>query len=216
MWIPLRTEILDRFTAVESYFKATYALGGAIRQDAKGIAFVQIYAVYEYTARAVVRTAIDSIATYGHRTQDLIPSLISLFLDSELTGLKDCPRSGEWERRIGLFEQLFAPTSSVPVRNTAFPNDGSHFRHEQLQTIFDVLGIKRTPAQRRRHLRRIDEVVGHRNAIAHGGEPAGLIGSRYTRADILLITRQIRSVCLLLISAIERQCSDPARHCRAP
>ena len=182
MWIPLRTEVLDRFTAVESYFKATYALGGLIEQSAKGIAFVQIYAVYEYTARAVVRTAIDTIAAHGHRTQDLIPSLMPLFLDSELTGLKDSPRSGEWERRIGLFERLFGPPSPIPVRNTAFPNDGSHFRHEQLQTIFDVLGIRRTPAQRRRHLRRIDEVVGHRNAIAHGQEPAAIIGGRYTRA----------------------------------
>lgn len=216
MWIPLRTEVLDRFAAVESYFKKTYALGGAIEQTSKGIAFVQIYAVYEYTARAVVRTAIDSIAAHGHRTQDLIPSLIPLFLDSELTGLKDCPRSGEWERRIGLFERVFTDPSPAHIRNTAFPNDGSHFKHEQLQTIFNVLGIKRSPAQRRRHLRRIDEVVGHRNAIAHGQDPAAVIGGRYSRAEILAITRQIKSVCLLLISAIEAQCANTARHRRTP
>src|SRR5438552_5565975 len=89
---------MDRFAAIESFFKATLRLGSSIEQTAKGLAFVQMYAAYEYTARAVVRTAIDAITAHGHRTQDLIPSLIALFLDSELTGLRDCSRANIWPR----------------------------------------------------------------------------------------------------------------------
>lgn len=211
MWIPLKTEVLERFAAAESFFKATRSLGGTTEQTAKGLMFVQIYAVYEYTARAVVRSAIVAIAAHRHKPQDLLPSLMALFLDSGLSGLRDCPKRDVWERRIALFESLFSD-SPVELSNTVFPSDGTHFRHKQLQTIFKVLGIQRTPAQRKRHLYRVDEVVNQRNAIAHGDESPANVGRTYTRAEISNITRQIKSVCLLLISAVEKQCTDTKRH----
>lgn len=213
MWTPLRAEVSSRFAAVEAFFDATRDFKGTFGQTAKGLAFIQIYAAYEYTVRAVVRTAVGAITAYNHRADELIPSLMALFLDQELSSLRDCPNPRVWEKRIELFEAIFA---GVPahVHNTVFPVDGSHFRHDQLQTIFDVLGIRRMPAQRRRHLIRIDEVVGHRNDIAHGSVTADAVGKRYSRGEVRHIIRQVRSVCLLLISAVERQCSDVRRHCR--
>jgi hypothetical protein len=68
--------------------------------------------------------------------------------------------------------------------------------------IFRVFGINRLPVRRRAHIGRINEVVGHRNLIAHGTETANDIGRRYTRADISHITAQMRSVCLLLIQVL--------------
>lgn len=213
MFAPLTAEVINRFAAVEACLKASKGQSMDVEQTAKGLCFVQVYAAYEFTVRAVVRTAVDAITAHNHRTQDLIPSLMALFLDAELSGLKDCPAARTWEYRIKLFETLFSNRKAA-VHNTVFPNDGSHFRDQQLQTIFNVLGIKRTPAQRKRHLFRINEVVGHRNNIAHGQDTAESVGQRYSRPEVLHIIRQIKSVCILLVSAVSLQCSQKRRHRR--
>ena len=127
--------------------------------------------------------------------------------------MRDCSPKSVWNNRLELFEKVFS-NGKAQVKNTVLPKDGTHFRHSQLQLIFEVLGIARTPAQRRRHLQRIDEVVDNRNAVAHGRETAENIGRQYSRADILHRIKQIKSVCLLLISVIEHHCNDPVRHCR--
>jgi MAE_28990/MAE_18760-like HEPN len=213
MFDPLRAEVIDRFNGIESFFKAAHRLKGDAAQIAKGLAFVQMYSVYEYTVCTVVQTAIDVLVSHNHSKKDLTPSLMALFLDSELTSLRDCTPKDVWDRRLKLFNQVFSD-NFASVGNTVFPYDGSHFRHSHLQLIFDVLGIKRTPAQRNRHLHRIDEVVDHRNAISHGRETAQNVGRRFSRSDILHIIKQIRSVCLLLISAIQKHCADSSLHRR--
>jgi hypothetical protein len=213
MWIPLKTEVLDRFAAVEAFVKATRRRD--LEQTAKGMAFVQVYAAYEFTVRSAVRTAIDSIAAGRPHVYELIPSLMGLFLDAELASLKDCPRSGVWPARIKIFERLFSRFRGN-VNNLVFPTDGNHFRSGQLKTIFTIFGIKRTPARRTRHLLRIDEVVANRNDIAHGSITAESVGRRYTRKEVLQMIKQMKSVSLLFVAAIEKQCSDKKRHCRAP
>jgi hypothetical protein len=213
MFDPLRNEVNTRFAAVESFFKAVHALKGDSAQVAKGLAFVQIYSTYEYTVSSVVQTAIDVLVSHNHSTKDLAPCLMTLFLDSELRSLRDCSPKDVWDRRLKLFEKVFSG-DTASVSNNILPSDGSHYRHTQLQLIFAVLGIKRTPAQRNRHLRRIDEVVNHRNAIAHGRETAENIGRRYSRAEILHIIQQMKSVCLLLIMVIQNHCLDFSRHRR--
>jgi hypothetical protein len=212
MWNPLKTEIADRFASIETFFKSTRGLGKREDKISRGLAFVQSYAAYEYCVRNVVRVAVDAIVAHSHRIQDLKPPLIGLFLNPELNSFKDSTGIDSWPARTKIFESLF---DARPSHNRAtFPSDGTHFRQGQLKTIFRILGLKRTPAQRRRHLVRIDEVVGNRNAVAHGAESAEAVGSRYTRGEVLKIVRQVKSVCLLIISAAEKQCSDGKRHCR--
>jgi len=213
MFNPLKAEVVGRFTAVESFFKAAHGLKGNEAQTARGLAFVQMYAAYEYTVTTVVQRAIDSLISHNHATNKLAPSLFALFLDPELTSLRDCPMKSEWERRLDLFKRVFDDAPAI-VSNTVFPKDGTHFRSSQLQMIFRVLGINRTPAQRHRHLHRINEVVEARNAIAHGRETADGVGRRFTRAEVLHAIQQMKSVCLFLISAIQNYCSDPNKHCR--
>jgi hypothetical protein len=214
MWNPLKTEVRDRFTGVESYFKATRGLGKSFQQTSKGMAFVHVYAVYEFTVKSVFRTAIDQIMAHGLKVDKLTPSLLAIFLEPELQSFKTIGgKKASLEARTKIFERLFS-NQPASVSNTIFPTDGSHFRQGQLQTVFNILGIRRMAAQRRAHLLRIDEVVGHRNAIAHGGETAAAIGSRYTRQEVLQIMRQMQSVCMLIVSAVEKQCSNKSKICR--
>ncbi len=59
------------------------------------------------------------------------------------------------------------------------PPDGSHVGHSQIELILKVFRIKKNATVRKRHLFLIDEVVGHRNAIAHGNSTATEAGRRY-------------------------------------
>lgn len=211
----LKADVMARFTVAESYFKASYKLKSSenFSRIAKGLAFVQMYAVYEYTVVTLVRSAVDAITAHRHPMKDLTPWLMALFLDPELRSLQDSPPKSAWEARLKLFNRVFSD-NPASVNNTILPIDGSHFRSSQLKLIFRVFGIKRLPAPRKRHLGRVDEVVDARNAIAHGRETAENIGRNHTRADVLQAFRQMQSVCLCLIQAIKMHCADAKRHRR--
>lgn len=214
MFLQIKAEVEARFAAIESFFRLTKGFQGDEGATAKGLVFVQTYAAYEYTVSSVVRTAIDAICRHNHRLQDLIPSLLALALDAELNSLRDGGERKVWENRLNLFEKALSKTPFDAIGNSVIPHDGSHFRYTQLQMIFRVFGIKRLPVRRRAHIGRINEVVGHRNLIAHGTEKASDIGRRYTRAEIAHIAHQMRSVCLLLIQVFDHHCVNAARHRR--
>jgi hypothetical protein len=212
---PLRSDIEARFSALELFFAATSDFRGDLAATAKGLAFVQVYAVYEFTVKTVVQTAIDSINVHGHKMKDMKPSLMALYLDRELTSLRDAGRRNIWNARLRLFERVFGDEVISLPNNAGPPSDGSHYRHTHLITIFNVFGIARLPARRRTHLYRIDEIVDHRNQIAHGNETAADVGRRYTRSEVTHRISQMKSVCLLLISVFDGFCADGSRHKRA-
>jgi hypothetical protein len=214
MFPPIRTDIESRFQTVEQFFQATKQFKGNVALAAKGMTFVQVYAIYEYTVRTAVQVAIDAINAHKTRMRDISSPLMALYLDRELSALRDCGDKKVWNSRIELFKRAFSK-DPVDLPNSAGPpHDGSHFRHTQLLMIFHVFGITRLPVRRKRHLYRIDEVVDNRNQIAHGSETAEEIGRRYSRSDVAHIIEQMKSVCLLLISIFDAYCSDSSRHKR--
>jgi hypothetical protein len=210
----LRHEVDDRFRSLKSFFGATRHFKGELGATAKGLAFVHLYAAYEYTVRSVVQVSIASINAHGHKMKDLTPSLLTLYLDPELTALRDAGRANIWNARLKVVERAFSDDALDLSTNTRPPSDGSHYRHTHLVAILNVFGISRSPARRRRHLYRIDEVVQNRNKVAHGEESPSNIGRRYSRSEILHAIGQINSVCSLLIAIFEGFCSEPSRHRR--
>lgn len=213
MWEQLRNEVIDRFTSVEAYFKATGRFRGeSLTQASKGWAFVHIYSAYEFTVTASMRTAIDAVVAHQHTILELEPRLMALFLDSYLISVKECDPQDTWTRRTVLLSQLFKSGPAF-VRNTIFPKshkkEGKQFRPQQLQLIFDIFGVPRTPIRMARHLHRIVEIVETRNLIAHGEETADDVGRRFSRAEISKRISQVRTVCLQFIQALETHCSDP-------
>ncbi len=215
MFAPLQLEIQRRFSSVESFFSATRSFKGDLAATAKGLVFVQAYAIYEFAVRSTVQHAIDSINNHKHKMKDIAPCLLALYLDPELTSLRDSGRKNIWANRLKLLGRAFSNDAIALPNNTKPPDDGTHYRHSHLIMIFNVFGIARLPVRRRRHLHRIDEVVNNRNQIAHGGETAEEVGRRYTRADMIHVLRQMKSVCLLLVSIFRNFCADSAQHKRS-
>ena len=211
MFPSLQLEVMDRFTAVEQFFRKS-PKSGELGQTAKGLVFVQIYAVYEHTVKNITRLAIAEIVAHGHLYSDLSAPLLAIFLDAQLKAIRDCSESRAWETRLDLLEKSLSPTPITAV--ATIPHDGSHFKHTQANIILKSLGIKRKLTVRRHQPYRIDEVVTHRNSVAHGEETARDIGKRYSRPDIWRRIRLIKAVCLRLIAITSQHCSDPVRHRR--
>ncbi len=214
MFSTLKIEIEERFTAIEQFFKATRKLEKNHAVVAKGLLFVQAYAVYEYTVDISVRTAVDSIKAHEVKIQDIIPSLMALFLDPELRSLRDATRKEEWTNRVKLFERVFSNDKLDLSSDTVPPSDGSHYRYKHLCLIFSIFGIQRMPVRRRSHGQRIDEVVNNRNAISHGRETAEEIGRQYSPLQITTTIRQMKSVCMLLVNVLDEYCVSPSKFLR--
>ena len=206
---------MNRFTAVGQHFRASRRFKGTPAQVARGLVFVQIYATYEYTVNTTLQVGIDAMMAHKKPFQDLRPSVLALFLESRFQSLKDSPAKNEWDCRLALLEQACSKDPAL-VGNGTMPVNGTHYRYEQLQLIFRVLGIRRRPAKKWQHLHRINEIVDHRNAIAHGRDTAENVGRQYTRRDIDHRLRQSKSLCLYLISTVEEYCTDPAKFCKRP
>ena len=214
MFGPLRSEVESRFASIKSYFSATKDFQGDLAATAKGLMFIQVYAAYEYTVKGVVRTAIESINSHRHRMIDISPPLLTLYLDPELSSLRDCGRRHVWSARRAIFERAFSADFVTLPTDTGPPTDGSHYRASHLVIILSVFNIRRRPARKMQHLTRINEVVNHRNEIAHGTDTAENVGRRYTRAEIWHMERQMKSVCTHLISIFDGFCANPSRHRR--
>ncbi len=60
----------------------------------------------------------------------------------------------------------------------------------------------------------VDEIVNHRNAIAHGDETADLVGRRYTYSEVANRITLMRAICLRLIRIVDEYCSNPQRQKR--
>jgi hypothetical protein len=213
MFSVIRIEVESRFAKARAFFSSTDTFDGENAAMAKGVMFVQVYAIYEYTVKSVTRTAIDAVNAHKHQIRDISPALLAIVLDAELNSLRKCSEKTVWEKRLHLFQRAFS-SDQIVLNGSVIPHDGSHFRYTQLEMIFKVFGINRLAVRRKAHIGRIMEVVDHRNLIAHGTEPAESIGRRYTRQEIFAVISQMRSVCLLLISVFDSYCADVKKHRR--
>ena len=105
MFSILKTDVEARFAAIEVFFRATKNFKGDPAAAAKGLMFVQVYAVYEFTVSSVVQVSIDSINTHRHKMKDIAPSLMTLFLDPEFNALNASGRKNMWTNRLKIFER---------------------------------------------------------------------------------------------------------------
>lgn len=77
MFPTLQTEVMERFTAVKEHFRASRRFNGRNAQMARGIVFVEIYAVWEYTLDAAVKTAGTEVSSQAHTYDKLTPSMLA-------------------------------------------------------------------------------------------------------------------------------------------
>lgn len=207
MFLEIRAEIEDRFRLLRHAFALSRGSPKEPSALVKGLVFVQMYAIYEFAVRSAAEEAIKAINSANCSLDSLRPSMLAIYLDGEFQSLRDCGRKDVWSKRLQIAER--ATSKDIAIASTSIlPHLGQHFRTDDLQFLFRVLGICRMPVRRKSHFQRINEVVRLRNDIAHGLETADKIGRNFTRADIRHRIDQMDSICRCVVSIIESHCSS--------
>ena len=169
--------------------------------SAKGLFFVHLYGVYEFTIVSALRRSLQIINDAGIKHLECQPSLLSLALNAECDSLAGAGR-GKWERRRELFNRLRS-TAPMVMTDSLVPTDGRNCRYAHLEGIWKTLNI-REPILPRMSLRgRIEELVEKRNAIAHGQESPSAVGARFTFSDLSVRFNDINEVCTYIVETFE-------------
>jgi hypothetical protein len=210
MFAPVKSEASTRLFTLDSFFRTT-CTKKHIREarTAKGLAFVQMYAIYEYVVTNSVKAAILQIKNRGMLINTVRWELLSLILDADLNSVRDCGEANLWKKRIALMQKVNAAVL-VDTADTAFPSDGSHFREDQLETIWSLFGISSSVVPDGRMRQLIRELVANRNAIAHGRSSPEDVGRTFSKDDIVKKIGQCRDLCMYIVNELENHCSVPA------
>lgn len=214
MFADLQTEIADRIFTTQTYFKNVRKLrNDQTLRVAKGMLFVDLYAVYEYTIRTAVSAAITDLKAKLTPINFVRYELLGLILLPEMQGVVDAGRKTVWDKKLQLLRMI---DSNLPMTtpDDQFPDDGSHFRVKQLQTIWDIFGITKPVVPHGRLVPLIGELVENRNNIAHGKERADEVGRRYSPRDMNIKIRRTERICLHIATTLQRHCARRSNYRR--
>lgn len=211
MFPTIKTDIVDRVFRV-AHFAAeacdsTHNPLSAVAS--KGLVFVQLYAVYEHAIVDGVLAGLTQLQVHGMAFRDVRHELLSIVLGPELQSAAEAGLKKKWRSRRELFRRsMCSDAVTIPAKH--FPGDDSHFRRPQLETIWELFGITSPVVPQGQHFSLIEELVEHRNAIAHGRERPEAIGGRYSIGEIEKRIAWTRDLSLHIVTELETHCANPA------
>lgn len=203
----ISAEALARLAAAQSLLRIieSYELarggGDDASRSAKGMLFVQNYAVFEFVVVGVVRALIAEVNMRGIHCSAARAELLSLALDPELTSVSDTSKRKQWDRRFALLKKARS-CQPIAIGPDLFPKDGSHFRPQQLETIWSIFGIPQPAFPAPRYRGHILELVETRNRIAHGGDSPDAVGSRFSVVDMRSRIMDTETICTYVVTAV--------------
>ena len=169
----------------------------------KGLAFVQLYATHEYSVRSAVQATLMALCKAGVEIRSLRRDLLSLVLDSHWKSASHSGRERVWDSRLALIASIDSVELTSTLRDDLFPTDGSHYRIQQLDTIWKIFSVSAPVVPERRLIGRIEELVENRNAISHGRFTPEEVGSRYSVQDIADRVEDTNAIAGHIVSSLE-------------
>jgi len=169
----------------------------------KGLAFVQLYATYEYAVRSAVQATLVALRAAGVEIRTLRRDLLALVLDSHWDSASTCGRPRVWDSRMALIAHVDSREPTSTLRDDLFPSDGSHYRLNQLRTIWKVFCIAAPVVPEPRLMGRIEELVENRNAVSHGRRRPEEVGARYSWQDISKRADDTDAIACHVVSTLE-------------
>ncbi len=186
----------------------TLGAGDDASKAAKGMLFVQNYAVYEFVVIGVVRALVANLNLKGLNFPAVRAELLSMALHPEFSSIADGSKKNPWENRAGLIRTSRAALP-VLVGADLFPRDGSHFRPPQLETIWTLFGIPGPIVPASRLIAHIIELVDTRNRIAHGDDSPEAVGGRFSTGEMRKRIDDTEAVCTHVITAAGAYMASP-------
>jgi HEPN superfamily RiboL-PSP-like protein len=209
MFNELRNEVLSRLVDVDRFSKQTCSPDGdRLAAVAKGLAFVHMYAAYEHCFCGSVQAGILTLNGMAIPHCDVRRELLSLTMDARINSAIDSDKTrNKWANRFALFEYLF---SNEPAEVTIglIPGNYEHYKYAHLQIVWRAFGLPLPVLPEPRLMGFVDEMVDHRNAVAHGRKTPYEVGRGYTAGDIDDRVKFTETVCLHLIAAVEQHFAD--------
>lgn len=185
---------------------ATAAKATVAAATCRGLLFVELYGTYEYAVTRAVQAALDTIRRESLNYGEIRRSVLAIVLDAQFDSAAKSGRDRLWEQRIALLSAIDDDGQVAELRDSVFPNDGSHYRAQQLTTVWQVLGIASPVVPDRKFLGRINELVDNRNAIAHGRRTAHEVGARYSIAEMEKRVSDTEAITYHVIDTVKAHC----------
>ena len=162
----------------------------------RGLFYVHLYAALEKSMNEVVEKTLLLISAKGIKNNHYTLSFNTISVMDKIQALKDCGYKKVVSRSTQLFQEV-GSRNVKPINETIFSRKLQNVWIETIEEIITAFGMKdlnlppRTSAT-------IDEIVGKRNAVAHGGESASFVGERH-RASVLRTKLQVAQDFMILI-----------------
>ena len=214
-----RTEIAGRIMEGKRFLATASSRTTEHRDESatcRGLLFVQLYGIYEYSVRTAVQGGLEAIRRDGLSCTDVRRSLLSLVLDRQWKSASTSGRERVWETRCDLIYRMTSASPLLDLDNTLFPSDGSHYRVRQLYSIWMLFGISSPIVPEPRLQGRIEEIVDSRNAISHGRQTAYEVGQRHSHSDMEHRINDIETIVSHVIDTMDQHCVDGLKEPRTP
>jgi hypothetical protein len=168
---------------------------------AKGLMFVQLYGLIEYTVCNTIAKTILHINGESLKLSEIKPVIFGLALNPELDALIQT-NAKKWSKREDLFQRL-NDDSVVNIASNLMPTDGGNIQSKQLESIWHTFCLDEPIFHDVSFRGRLVDIVTLRIAIAHGNESASSIGSRVTVDDLTERINDVSAFCSYVISIFE-------------
>lgn len=172
----------------------------------KGLIFVQLYGVIEFTINSTIANTIDIINGDLVPLLDLKPFVWGMALNPHLDSLSHANRK-KWNKRIELF-QKFVDNNEAYIGTDIIPTNGENYNLPQLKSIWETFCITEPIFNDITFRGRLQEIVTNRINIAHGNYSAAEVGSRVTSIDLYHRIRDVSGFCSYFISVFEDYSSN--------
>ncbi|GEO04074.1 hypothetical protein AAE02nite_17380 [Adhaeribacter aerolatus] len=169
--------------------------------SAKGLVFVQLYGVIEYTVLTTISKTINLINSAAVTLNDVKPIILSLALNSELEAIYGAPKK-KWDKRHELFK-IFEINPFVEISEDILPTDGKNIHYPQLESIWKIFCLTDPIFHDVTFRGRLQDIVSNRVNIAHGNQAASEVGSRVTTNDLSIRLDDVSKFCSYFITVFE-------------
>lgn len=148
----------------------------------KGLFYVHLYSSLEKSVNELIENTLIHIGSKSVQFNHFNLPFHSISLVNKLKSFKDSGYSNFFNKAFEIFNEI-SSTNVCVINETLFANDLQNVWTKTIEEICNSFGIK-TFSVTPRIKTTIDEIVGKRNAVAHGRESARVVGERF-RTDVL-------------------------------
>lgn len=196
------TEVREYLNKINSMIPSPPLTPSDYDNICKGLFFVYIYGVYEYTVGKTILKSIELINEANVKISQCKVDLLCLILNDEYDSIHSVGVNKRWEKRWEISKKIY-DDKEVNINAEIIPTDGKNYRYSQLQSIWTSFGIEKDMLPREDIGGRINEMVDFRNFIAHGDEAPGDIGKRFTVNDLRTRYDAISMYCSYIVDVFD-------------